>query len=114
MESVEYARKAVDVASEMQAADILLLDISEVSGFADYFVIMSSDNRRQLEALADNLGQELKRAGAALHHREGTADSGWVLLDFGDVVLHVFGLEARDFYRMDELWSSARTVVRIQ
>ena len=114
MEPVEYARKAVDVASEMQATDILMLDISKVSGFADYFVIMSSDNRRQMEALADNLGQELKRAGASLHHREGTADSGWVLLDFGDVILHVFGLEARDFYRMDELWSNARTVVRIQ
>ncbi len=71
-------------------------------------------NRRQLEALAEDLAQTLKQAGASLHHREGTADSGWVLLDFGDVVLHLFGLEARDFYRMDELWSNARTVVRIQ
>ncbi|MCZ6892370.1 MAG: ribosome silencing factor [Chloroflexi bacterium] len=114
LEPVEYARKAVDVASEMQAVDILMLDVSEVSSFADYFVILSADNRRQLEALAEDLAQTLKQAGASLHHREGTADSGWVLLDFGDVLLHVFATEAREYYRMDQLWSKGRTVVRIQ
>ena len=114
LEPIEYARKAVDVASEMQAEDILMLDVSDVSSFADYFVIMSADNRRQMEALADDLAQTLKQAGASLHHREGTADSGWVLLDFGDVLLHVFATEARGFYRMDQLWSKGRTVVRIQ
>ena len=114
LEPVEYARKAVDVASEMQAEDILMLDVSEVSGFADYFVIMSADNRRQMEALAEDLAQTLKQAGASLHHREGTADSGWVLLDFGDVLLHLFATEAREYYRVDQLWSKGRTVVRIQ
>ncbi|MCZ6615272.1 MAG: ribosome silencing factor [Chloroflexi bacterium] len=114
LEPVEYARKAVDVASEMQAVDILMLDVSDVSSFADYFVILSADNRRQLEALAEDLAQTLKQAGASLHHREGTADSGWVLLDFGDVLLHVFATEAREYYRMDQLWSKGRTVVRIQ
>ena len=98
----------------MQAADILMLDVSDVSSFADYFVIMSADNRRQMEALAEDLAQVLKQAGASLHHREGTADSGWVLLDFGDVLLHVFATEAREYYRMDQLWSKGRTVVRIQ
>ena len=114
LEPVEYARKAVDVASEMQAVDILMLDVSEVSSFADYFVILSADNRRQMEALAEDLAQTLKQAGASLHHREGTADSGWVLLDFGDVLLHVFATEAREYYRMDQLWSKGRTVVRFQ
>ena len=114
LEPVEYARKAVDVASEMQAEDILMLDVSEVSGSADYFVIMSADNRRQMEALAEDLAQTLKQAGASLHHREGTADSGWVLLDFGDVLLHLFATEAREYYRVDQLWSKGRTVVRIQ
>ena len=114
LEPVEYARKAVDVASEMQAVDILMLDVSDVSSFADYFVILSADNRRQMEALAEDLAQTLKQAGASLHHREGTADSGWVLLDFGDVLLHVFATEAREYYRMDQLWSKGRTVVRIQ
>ena len=98
----------------MQAVDILMLDVSEVSSFADYFVILSADNRRQMEALAEDLAQTLKQAGASLHHREGTADSGWVLLDFGDVLLHVFATEAREYYRMDQLWSKGRTVVRIQ
>ena len=91
-----------------------MLDVSDVSSFADYFVIMSADNRRQMEALADDLALSLKKAGAWLHHREGTADSGWVLLDFGDVLLHVFAKEAREYYRMDQLWSKGRTVVRIQ
>ena len=98
----------------MQAADILMLDVSDVSSFADYFIIMSADNRRQMEALAEDLAQTLKQAGALLHHKEGTADSGWVLLDFGDVLLHVFATEAREYYRMDQLWSKGSTVVRIQ
>lgn len=98
----------------MQAADILMLDLNELNSFADYFVIMSADNRRQMEALAEDLAYALKQAGASLHHKEGTADSGWVLLDFGDVLLHLFAKDIREFYRIDELWSNAKTVVKIQ
>ena len=102
------------MASEKQAADILLLDVREVASFADYFVIMSAESRRQMDALAEDLAREMKRAGASLHHKEGTANSGWVLLDFGDVILHLFATETREFYQLEQLWAKARTVVRLQ
>lgn len=104
----------MDVASEKQASDILLLDVRKVVSFADYFVIMSAESRRQMDALADELAEEMKKAGALLHHKEGTTSSGWVLLDFGDVILHVFATETREFYQLEDLWAKAVTVVRIQ
>ncbi len=104
----------MDVASEKQASDILMLDIRKVSGFADYFVIMSTESRRQMDALADDLAYSLKKSGVSLHHREGTVDSGWILLDFGDVILHLFATESREHYQLEQLWAKGRTVVRVQ
>ena len=104
----------MDVASEKQASDILMLDIRKVSGFADYFVIMSAESRRQMQALSEDLQGSMKQAGVSLHHKEGTPESGWVLLDFGDVILHLFATETREFYQLEQLWSKARTVIRIQ
>ena len=102
------------MASEKQATDILLLDIRKVSSFADFFVIMTAESKRQMDALSEDMVGTLKRAGASLHHREGSLTSGWLLLDFGDVIVHVFAPEERDFYQLEELWASGRQVVRIQ
>lgn len=104
----------MDVAEEMQAADILLMDISKVSDFADFFVILTAESRRQMEAISGNVEATLKGAGAFFHHREGTAESGWVLLDFADVIVHLFAPEERELYRLEELWVSGQQVVRIQ
>ena len=104
---------AVDLASEKQAEDIVMLDIRKMAGFADYFVIMSANSRRQLEALQEDLVKSLKESGVPLHHREGTAESGWMLLDYSDVIIHLFGAEERDYYRLDQLWSGAPQVVRV-
>jgi len=114
LETIDYARKAVDVASEKQATDILLLDIRKVTTFADFFVILSAESRRQMDALSEDMEGEMKRSGASLHHREGTPDSGWLLLDFGDVIVHLFAPEEREFYQLEELWSKGQQVVRIQ
>ncbi len=108
------ARLAVDVASDRQAEDIVLLDVRKVSGFADYMVIMSAGSVRQLSSLARELPDAIEQAGLDLHHREGTGDSGWVLLDFGDLVVHVFSVEQRDHYRLEQVWQSAKQLVRIQ
>lgn len=110
----DYARLAVDVASDKLASDIVMLDIGEVCSFADYFVIMTAESGRQIDALSEDLVQSLKAQGAALHHREGTSSSGWVLLDFSDVILHILRPEERDFYQIEEAWSSATEVVRVQ
>lgn len=109
----EIARVAVEVASEKQAQDIVLLDISQLTGFADYFVIMSAESRRQLEALREDLVKALKESGAPLHHSEGTAGAGWILLDYSDVIIHLFGNEEREYYHLDRLWSGAAQVVRV-
>lgn len=114
LETIAAARDAVDVASDRQASDILLLDVSGVSSFADYLVIMTADNPRQMDTLAEELDYALKRDGHPMHHREGTVGSGWVLLDFGDIVAHVFTEEMRGYYQLEQLWSSGRQIVRIQ
>ncbi len=114
LDSAELARKAVDVASEKLASDIVLLDLRQVAAFTDYFVLMTAESRRQLGALRDDLADALEKEGVRLHHSEGNPDAGWVLLDFGDLVIHLFGPEERQFYGLDKLWAHAPELVRIQ
>ena len=90
-----------------------MLDIRRLTGFADYFVIFSAENRRQLQSLQEDIVKSLKDSGASLHHKEGTSEAGWVLLDYSDVIIHLFGIEERSYYQLDELWSEAAQVVRI-
>jgi ribosome-associated protein len=91
-----------------------LLDVSKVCSFADYFVICSGDSNRQLAAICDEIEHSLKKAGVRPLHFEGTSDSGWMLYDYGDVLIHVFAPTQRMFYQLDELWNQAIPVVRIQ
>lgn len=114
LQPADYAHLAVDVASDKQASDIVMLDIRHVSDFADYFVILTAESARQLETVAEELEKALEGRGATLYRSEGSSHSGWVLLDFGDVIVHLFGPEQRDFYRLEAVWSRATEVVRIQ
>ena len=110
----QLARAAVDIASDKKASDVILLDIREVTTFADYFVICSGSNRRQIQAIADAIDEELGEQGTKALHREGVAEAGWILLDFGDVIVHIFGPKEREYYRLESLWSEAKTVVYLQ
>lgn len=105
----------VDLLSDKQASDILLLDIRGVSLIADYFVICTVGSERQgaaiLRDLDERLLEDFRRRPL---NPEGRADSGWVLLDYGDVVVHVFAPAQRAFYDLEELWSSATPLVRLQ
>jgi len=112
--SAEIAHKAVEAASEKQAVDILMLDIRKVCGFADYFVICTAEWGRQAVAVRDEVEKVLGQVGVKLYHSEGAADSGWVLLDYGDVIVHVFSPEQRAYYQLEELWEKAVPVLRIQ
>ena len=113
-EPLSVARQMVDIASEKLAEDILLLDVRKLVSYADYLVILTAGNVRQLSSLADEFMMEMKRGGVTIHHREGTPDSGWVLLDYTDVVVHIFASAQRDFYQLEQVWRQAKQVVRIQ
>ncbi len=90
------------------------MDIRRLASFADYFVIASAINPRQMGALVETLGKELRQEAVQIHHQEGAADSGWVLLDYGAVIVHLFSPELREHYGLEELWGAATPVVRIQ
>lgn len=114
LEGINIARRAVEIASEKQASNIVLLDVRDICTFCDYFVICSGDNERQIRTIYEDIEQSLKRESEITHHNEGTIDSGWMLLDYGDVIVHIFSDEEREYYRLDELWRDARPVIRIQ
>ena len=92
----------------------MLLDVRDICSFADYFVICAGDSERQIRTIHDDIELTLKKQGVVPHHHEGTLDSGWLLLDYGDVIMHVFGAAEREYYRLDDLWHDAKLVLRIQ
>lgn len=93
-----------------KAQDIVILDIAEKSGFADFFVIADAPNGRLLEALADEAEDAMAKEGEALHHREGTGESGWILLDFGDIIVNLFTKAQRDHYNIEKVWADCVSV----
>lgn len=92
----------------------MLLDARGVCSFSDYFVICSGETARQIKTIYEEVEQTLKKEDILPHHREGTPDSGWMLLDFGDIIVHIFTLTEREYYQLDKLWSQAIPIVRIQ
>lgn len=109
------AHKIVDLAEEKQAVDITLLDLRQVSMLADYFVICTSESSRQTAAILDSMAIELKKDGLLpLHPAEGEPGAGWTLLDYADVVVHVFDAPTRSFYNLEQLWKDAQVVLKIQ
>jgi ribosome-associated protein len=114
-EALRLARRIVDLASDKQASDIVLLDIRGISLIADYFVICTAGSERQTAAILKDLGEKvLEEFRRKPLHTEGAADSGWVLLDYGDVIVHVFSPSQRSFYNLEQLWAAATPVVRLQ
>src|SRR5262245_38449156 len=105
--AADIATKVIDLLSERQAEDIVQLDIREVADFTDYFVIASAQNVRHMSALVDAINKDLANAGVKALHIEGESDSGWILIDFGDVITHLFTPEDRTFYKLEQLWARA-------
>lgn len=114
LEADDIARLAAELASEKQARDIAMLDVRALCSFADYFVICTGDTKRHIEAIWRGIEEVLSARGVGAHHNEGTPDSGWMLADFGSVIVHIFGPLERDYYQLDKLWDKAVAVVRIQ
>ena len=110
MDSKELLEVVVKAADSKRAEDIVALDVRQVSLLADYFVIMQAGSERQVKALADIIEEKAEEAGADLRDIEGKAGANWILLDLGDVVVHVFKEETRRFYNLEKLWSEAPMV----
>ncbi len=108
------ARTIVDVISDKKGEDIVLLDTRSISFIADYFVIATAESDRQLKAIADDIQKQRKAESVLPLGVEGKPASGWVLLDYGSVIAHLFSPEMREYYHLERLWSEAPVIVRMQ
>ncbi|PDW03536.1 ribosome silencing factor [Candidatus Viridilinea mediisalina] len=108
------ARRLVDLAEDKQAHEIVLLDIRSQSTIADYFVICSADSDRQIKAIIDHIDLKVQQEFGLNPRIEGTADTGWIVLDYGDIVVHIFSPTQRDYYRLERLWDQSPPVVVVQ
>ena len=106
----ERITMALHAAAEKKAIDIVVLDLREIASFTDYFVITSGANERQVQAISDEVFETLKKAGAPAARVEGYKSAEWILLDFGDFILHVFDDKARRFYDLERLWRESKRV----
>jgi len=103
----EALRIAVNAADDKKANDLVILDISKVTSFANYFLLCTGDSSRQMQAIADEVEKKLKEAGIRPSHVEGYQNSEWILLDCMDLVVHIFSKNARAFYDLERLWRDA-------
>jgi len=101
---------AIDAAESKKAQDVKVLDLREVTSFTDYFVICSSASARQAKAIADEIGKALKKIGELPVSAEGYDSGEWILLDYGDFIVHIFSEPARAYYDLERLWRHARSV----
>ena len=98
---------------EKQGKDISIMDIGGVSVIADYFVIATADNIRQVDALCDEVEDKMAQHGYELRRREGVTNSGWILLDYNDIIVHIFDKEQRLFYDLERIWSDGKKIVSV-
>ena len=113
LEAEQLGQVIVDAIVSKMGEDVLLLDIRSLSSFADYFVICSGASERQLNALAEEVRVKTRADGVSPVRSEGSPASGWMLLDYGSVVVHIFSPPTRKYYNIEQLWKDARTVVRL-
>lgn len=110
--SKEMAKIAYSALDEKKAEDIVAIEISEVSVLADYFIIANGTNPSQVTALVDNVEGQLSKAGYEPKRIEGIGNKSWILLDYGDVIIHIFSKEDRLFYDLERIWRDGKTISR--
>ena len=109
-QAMNMARIAYEALADKKGEDIKVLDISEISPIADYFVISNGTSSSQVDALVDNVEEKMHKAGYSLKQQEGTNSGTWVLMDYGDIIVHIFDKENRSFYNLEHIWSDGRAV----
>lgn len=108
--SKETVKLIIDALEDKKAENIQIIDISEVSSVADYFIITNGTNKSQVQALADNVGEKLDREGIHAKQVEGYSNANWILLDYIDIVIHVFDRESRGFYDLERIWRDGKLI----
>ena len=111
-ESLEMAKLAIEALEDKKAEDIKIIDISEVSVLADYFIIAGGSNPSQIQALCNNVDEKLGRAGHPSKQIEGYETANWVLLDFGDIIVHIFDKENRLLYNLERIWRDGKAITK--
>ena len=114
MSKMELPHAIVDTLEEQKGEDILLLDLRGVTEFCDYFVICNGTSDRMLEALGDDLVRKIRVSHQIKGNLEGKGQDGWILVDYGDVIVHLFSPDQREFYALEDLWEGGKPLVHIQ
>jgi len=115
LEIINLAHLIVDLIADKKGENVVLMDLREVTLFTDFFVIASAASERQLNAITDYIRDEVKKQGQLYPMRtEGRGDNGWILMDYSDVVIHLFSPEMRAYYDLEGMWRDANVLVRIQ
>ena len=109
-QSKEMAKLAYQALSEKKAEDIRIIDISEISVIADYFIIASGSNANQLQAMQDSVDEQLYKAGYDAKQIEGNQRSSWILMDYSDIIVHIFSKEDRLFYDLERIWRDGKDI----
>ena len=107
-QSKEMARIACKALEEKKGEDICVIDIADVSVLADYFIIASGGNQNQIQAMVDAVDEDLAKAGHHARQVEGNQNSSWILMDYGDIIVHIFSKEDRLFYDLERIWRDGR------
>ncbi len=108
--SKELAKIAIEAMEDKKAIDIKIIDIEKISTLADYFIIASGSNRNQVQAMADEVDEKMSRAGYEPKNVEGYRNANWILMDYGDLVIHIFDEENRLFYDLERIWRDGNLV----
>jgi len=113
--AIDIARTIVGSLEEKKGEDILLLDLVDVCSFTDYFVICNGSSKRALKALAEEVRKAVKQEHVIRERSvEGEPSDGWLLIDYGDVILHLFSNDLRQYYQLEELWQEGKVLIRVQ
>ena len=107
---IETVKIASDALDDKLGQDIVVLDISGISVMADYFILATGKNKVQIKAMADEVMTRLHKIGRHARHTEGYGSAQWILLDFDDVIIHIFDEDSREFYNLERIWSDARVL----
>jgi ribosome-associated protein len=114
LEPIELAHTVVDALEEKKGENIILMDLQKIASFTDYFVICTGTSDRMLDALAKGVVSKVRETHHKKGRKEGDGVAGWEVVDFGSVIVHLFAPEQRNFYKLEELWSEGKVLLRLQ